>query len=64
MTELDTIIHESADRGQNDAVPTAMGAAVAKAAKSKISTKLDVIVETYAQMFAHGQRTPILRRPD
>lgn len=64
MTSLSDITDEHADRGQNDAKPTAMAANVAKTVKDTLGNKLDPLVEIYAQMFAHGVRTPILRRPD
>lgn len=64
MSKLEQITQEHADRGQNDARPTAMVANVAKTVKEGVGNKLDPLVEIYAQMFAHGVRTPVLRRPD
>lgn len=64
MTDLKQITETSTDRGQNDAKPTGMAASVARAVKETVTNKLDPLVEIYAQMFAHGVRTPVLRRPD
>lgn len=47
-----------------DAKPTAMVNSVAKTVKNAVTNKLDPLVEIYAQMFAHGVRAPVLRRPD
>ena len=64
MTDLKKITEASTDRGQNDAKPAAMAANVANTVKVAVTNKLDPLVEIYAQMFAHGVRTPVLRRPD
>lgn len=64
MTDLNQITETSTDRGQNDAKPTAMATNAAKTVKEALTNKLDPLVEIYAQMFAHGVRTPVLRRPD
>lgn len=41
-----------------------MATNAAKTVKEAVTNKLDPLVEIYAQMFAHGVRTPVLRRPD
>ena len=64
MTDLQQITETSTDRGQNDAKPTAMATNAARTVKEAVTNKLDPLVEIYAQMFAHGVRTPVLRRPD
>ena len=64
MTDLQQITGTSTDRGQNDAKPTAMATNAARTVKEAVTNKLDPLVEIYAQMFAHGVRTPVLRRPD
>lgn len=51
------------DLGENDVQFTdVIGDVVEKAADS-VSHALHPLVERYAQMFAHGARTPVLRRP-
>lgn len=62
MPDLATITEEHSNRGQNDARPVAMVTNVAKAAANAVTNKLDPLVEIYAQMFANGVRTPVLRR--
>lgn len=64
MSEVQRITPDQSDRGQNDAKPTALVTNVAKTVARAVSNKLDPLVEIYAQMFAHGVRTPVLRRPD
>ena len=64
MTDLKQITETSTDRGQNDVKPTGMAVNAAKTVKETVTNKLDPLVEIYAQMFAHGVRTPVLRRPD
>ncbi|KMK72690.1 hypothetical protein ACJ65_10445 [Kocuria rhizophila] len=41
-----------------------MATNAARTVKEAVTNKLDPLVEIYAQMFAHGVRTPVLRRPD
>ncbi|HVV90008.1 MAG TPA: alpha/beta hydrolase [Solirubrobacterales bacterium] len=51
------------DLGQDDArIADALGGFVQKATET-VSHKLDPVVERYAQMFAHGARTPVLKDP-
>lgn len=64
MTDLKQITETSTDRGQNDVKPTGMAVNAARTVKETVTNKLDPLVEIYAQMFAHGVRTPVLRRPD
>ncbi|MFS4474311.1 alpha/beta hydrolase family protein [Chryseobacterium sp. T20] len=50
--------------GQNDAKVTDYIGNVVENIASVISHKLHPMIEQYAQLFAHGDRTPVLRRPD
>ena len=56
-------VNTSKDLGQNDASFRDMLGNVAEHAAGSISHKLHPLIERYAQMFAHGTRTPVLRRP-
>lgn len=50
--------------GQDDASPLKMAGNVAESVISSVTNKLHPLIEYYAQLFAHGGRTPVLRRPD
>lgn len=54
---------ESADLGQHDAKASDVAANFAHKVAGSVSHKLDPLVDRYAQMFAYGARTPVLRRP-
>lgn len=64
MTKLHDLTGAQSDRGNTDAQPTAIAANIAKTVSNSVTNKLDPLVEAYAQLFAHGARTPVLRRPD
>lgn len=64
MSNLKKITETSTNRGQNDAKPTSYAGNVFNTVKETVTNKLDPLVESYAQLFAHGLRTPVLRRPD
>ncbi|WP_216611790.1 alpha/beta hydrolase family protein [Myxococcus xanthus] len=51
------------DLGENDASFIDMVGNVAEKAADSLAHKLHPLVERYAQMFAHGARTPVLKRP-
>lgn len=49
--------------GQNDASVLDYMGNIAKSIGSSISHKIHPMIEQYAQLFAYGVRTPVLRRP-
>ena len=51
------------DIGQNDAKVSDYVANIGKNIADKVSHAFHPLVEQYAQLFAHGDRTPVLRRP-
>jgi hypothetical protein len=51
------------DLGENDVKFTDVIADVLEKTADSVSHALHPLVERYAQMFAHGARTPVLRRP-
>ena len=51
------------DLGETDASFSAFFGNVAEAVGDSISHKLHPMIEQYAQLFAHGARTLVLRRP-
>jgi hypothetical protein len=51
------------DLGENDIDFKDVLGDVGEKVADSISHKLHPLVERYAQMFAHGMRTPVLRRP-
>ena len=63
MTDLTQLTQAQSNRGQDDAKPAAMAGNVARTVKEAVTNRLDPLVEIYAQLFAHGVRTPVLRRP-
>lgn len=64
MSNLKQITETSTNRGQNDAKPTSYAGNLFNTVKETVTNTLDPLVESYAQLFAHGLRTPVLRRPD
>ena len=55
---------EQKDLGEHDVRFTDVAGDFVESVAESISHKLHPMVEQYAQMFAHGIRTPVLRRPD
>lgn len=55
---------ETKNIGQNDASVTGYLGNIVENIADKISNKLHPMIEQYAQLFAFGDRTPVLRRPD
>jgi hypothetical protein len=51
------------DLGENDATVSAYLGNIAESVADKVSHALHPMIEQYAQLFAHGARTPVLRRP-
>ena len=56
--------NQSKHLGQNDAKITSYLGNVASNIANAISHVLHPMIEQYAQLFAHGDRTPVLRKPD
>jgi uncharacterized protein len=54
---------ERKDLGENDAKFIDIFSNVADAAAAKVAHTFHPMIEAYAQLFAHGARTPVLRRP-
>ncbi|WOE33952.1 alpha/beta hydrolase [Acinetobacter baumannii] len=55
---------DQANIGQYDASFMNMAGNVAETLVSTVANKLHPVIETYAQLFKTGVRTPVLRRPD
>jgi pimeloyl-ACP methyl ester carboxylesterase len=55
--------HDKPDLGQNDARVSDYVANIGKNIADKVSHAFHPLIEQYAQLFAHGDRTPVLRRP-
>ncbi|GMA14266.1 alpha/beta hydrolase [Deinococcus metallilatus] len=51
------------DLGENDVLITDVLKNIGETVVDSVSHKLHPMIEAYAQMFAHGARTPVLRRP-
>jgi uncharacterized protein len=51
------------DLGENDASVSDFFGNLAEAVAGTVSHALHPMIETYAKLFAHGARTPVLRRP-
>lgn len=60
MTQLD----QAADIGAGDGSFANRIGQNAKAAAHAVANKIHPMIEQYAQLFTHGARTPVLRRPD
>jgi pimeloyl-ACP methyl ester carboxylesterase len=61
---LATVVSDSEhDVGQHDGRLIDVVTKLAERVGASISRRLHPLVERYAQMFAHGARTPVLRRP-
>lgn len=52
------------DLGQHDAKIGDVFGNLLEFGSAKVAHGIDPLIEQYAQLFAHGQRTPVLRRPD
>ena len=67
MTSVDSttaeVTESDKDLGQNDAKAFDTVSNFFQKVTGSISHKIDPLVEQYAQMFAYGARTPVLKRP-
>jgi hypothetical protein len=52
------------DLGENDVRLTGVIGDIGEKVANSVSHTLHPLVERYAQMFAHGARTPVLRHPN